>query len=94
MMFLCSSPDPFPSPRRFRHRRHLPDIAARILRDSNCLLPLGFSATVNPRGAISLTVTAKATPAVTGLFLSNENTIGPAIDLLALVLREAPRDRR
>ena len=30
---------------------------------------------------------------VTGLFLSNENTIGPAIDLLALVLREAARDR-
>jgi len=32
-------------------------------------------------------------PSVTGLFLSNENTIGPAIDLLALVLREASRDR-
>jgi len=31
---------------------------------------------------------------VTGLFLSNENTIGPAIGLLALVLREASRDRR
>jgi len=31
---------------------------------------------------------------VTGLFLSNENTVGPAIDLLALVLREASRDRR
>ena len=30
---------------------------------------------------------------VTGLFLSNENTIGPAIDLLALVLREASRDQ-
>jgi len=30
---------------------------------------------------------------VTGLFLSNENTIGPAIDLLALELREASRDR-
>jgi len=29
---------------------------------------------------------------VTGLFLSNENTIGLAIDLLALVLREASRD--
>ena len=39
------------------------DIAARILRESNCLLPLGFSATVNPRGSISLTVTDKATPA-------------------------------
>jgi len=31
---------------------------------------------------------------VTGLFLANENTVGPAIDLLALVLREASRDRR
>jgi len=31
---------------------------------------------------------------VTGLFLSNENTIGPAVDLLTLVLREASRDRR
>jgi len=30
---------------------------------------------------------------VTGLFLSNENTIGPAIDVLALVLREPSRDR-
>jgi len=30
---------------------------------------------------------------VTGLFLSNENTIGPAVDLVALVLREAARDR-
>jgi len=30
---------------------------------------------------------------VTGLFLSNENTIGPAIDQLALVVREASRDR-
>ena len=30
---------------------------------------------------------------VTGLFLSNENTIGGAIDLLTLVLREASRDQ-
>jgi len=40
-----------------------PDIAARVLRESNCLLPLGFSASVNIRGAISLRVTDKATPA-------------------------------
>ena len=40
-----------------------PDIAARVLHDSNCLLLLGFSATVNQRGAISLTVTNKDTPA-------------------------------
>jgi len=31
---------------------------------------------------------------VTGLFLFNENTVGQAIGLLALVLREASRDRR
>jgi len=30
---------------------------------------------------------------LTGLFLSNENTIGPVVDLLTLVLREASRDR-
>jgi len=40
-----------------------PDIAARVLRESNCLLSLGFSATVNPQGSLSLTVTDKATPA-------------------------------
>jgi len=38
-------------------------IAARVLRESNCLLPSGFSRTVNPRGSVSLTVTDKATPA-------------------------------
>jgi len=31
------------------------------------------------------------TASVTCLFLSNENTVGPAIDLLALVLREASK---
>ena len=30
---------------------------------------------------------------VTGLFLANENRIGPAIGLLSLVLREASRDQ-
>ena len=29
---------------------------------------------------------------VTGLFLSNENTIGPAVGLLSLVLREASEE--
>jgi len=40
-----------------------PDIAARVLRESNCLLPLGFSTTVNPCGSISLAVTDTATHA-------------------------------
>jgi len=55
------SPAPHPDPPTIAAT--FPDIAARVLRESNCLLPLGFSATVNPRGAISLTVTEKATPA-------------------------------
>ena len=33
------------------------------------------------------------TTLVTGLFLSNENTIGPAVGLLSLVLREASEGR-
>jgi len=40
-----------------------PDIAARVQRESNCLLSLGFSASVNIREPISLRVTDKATPA-------------------------------
>jgi len=40
-----------------------PDIAACILCESNYLLPRGFSASLNVRSAISLTVTDKETPA-------------------------------
>ena len=57
----CQSPSPHPDAPAITAT--FPDIAARVLRDSNCLLRLGFSATVNPRGAISLTVTNRATPA-------------------------------
>jgi len=57
----CQSPAPHPD--ALTIAATFPDIAARILRKSNCLLPLGFSATVNPRGSVSLTVTDKATPA-------------------------------
>ena len=58
----CQSPAPHPDAPSIAET--FPDLAAGVLRESNCLLPLGFSATVNPRGAISLTVTDKATPAV------------------------------
>ena len=55
------SPSPHPNARKIAAT--FPDIAARVLRESSCLLPLGFSATVNPRGSVSLTLTDKATPA-------------------------------
>ena len=46
------------------------------------------------RGGLGWVFTSFMRGSVTGLFLANENTVGPAIDLLALVLREASRDRR
>jgi len=61
--FFAPHQSPAPHPDAPSIAATFPDRAARVLRESNCLLPLGFSATVNPRGAISLSVTYKATPA-------------------------------
>ena len=40
-----------------------PDIAARVLRDANCILPLAVTTKVNDRGSVTLLGTAHATPA-------------------------------
>jgi len=40
-----------------------PDIAARVLRDANCILPLAVRAKVNNWGSVTLLVTDPATPA-------------------------------
>jgi len=61
--FFANRHFPAPHPNATSIAAIFPDIAAHVLRESNSLLPLGFSSTVNPRGAISLTVTDKATPA-------------------------------
>jgi len=61
--FFAPRQSPSPHPDALTIAATFPDIAARVLRESNCLLPLGFTATVNPRGSVSLTVTDKATPA-------------------------------
>ena len=61
--FFAAHQSPAPHPDAPSILATFPDIAAHVLRESNCVLPLGFSATVNLRGAISLTVTDKATPA-------------------------------
>jgi len=68
--FFAPRQTPSPHPNAPAIAATFPDMAARVLRDSNCLLPLGFSDTVNPRGAISLTVTAKPTPAASYAFYS------------------------
>jgi len=61
--FFAPRQSPSPHPDALTIAATFPDIAARVLRESNCLLPLGFTATVNPRGSVSLSVTDKATPA-------------------------------
>ena len=40
-----------------------PDIAACVLRDANCILPLAVTTKVNDRGSVTLLVTDHATPA-------------------------------
>jgi len=40
-----------------------PDIAASVLRDANCILPLAVTTKVNDRGSVTLLVTDPATPA-------------------------------
>ena len=40
-----------------------PDIAARVLRDANCILPLAVTTKVNDRGSVTLLVSDPATPA-------------------------------
>jgi len=40
-----------------------PDMAARVLRDANCILPLAVTTKVNDRGSVTLLVTDAATPA-------------------------------
>jgi len=40
-----------------------PNIAARVLRDANCILPLAVTTKVNDRGSVTLLVTNPATPA-------------------------------
>ena len=45
------------------HNQDLPDIVATALTESNCLLPKGFIAKINDRGAVSLTRTDSHTPA-------------------------------
>jgi len=40
-----------------------PDIAARVFRDANCILPVAVTTKVNDRGSVTLLVTDPATPA-------------------------------
>jgi len=54
-----------PHPESLRIAAHFPDIAASVLREANCSLPLFFTRTVNDKGSVSLLGTDLHTPAST-----------------------------
>jgi len=61
--FYAPRYEPAPHPLALGIAASFPDIAAATLTESNCLLPKGFIAKVNNRGAVSLTGTNHDTPA-------------------------------
>jgi len=52
-----------PHPEVLKIAGHFPDIAASVLREANCSLPLSFTCTVNDKGSVSLLGTDLCTPA-------------------------------
>jgi len=58
----CSSPSEHPQAPLIAAT--FPDIAARVLRDANCVLPLAVTTKVHDRGSVTLLVTDPATPAM------------------------------
>jgi len=61
--FYAIRSEPAPHALASRIKQSFPDIVAASLTESNCLLPKGFIAKVNDRGAVSLTGTNPHTPA-------------------------------
>jgi len=52
-----------PHPEALKIAAHFPDIAASVLREANCSLPLSFTCTVNDKGSVALLGTDHHTPA-------------------------------
>jgi len=74
-----------------------PDIAGRVLRDANCVLPLAVKTRNNDRGSVTLLITNQATPAAAfapyfDAFLSQLNKTFPVGDSAWLPFRLAPNE--
>ena len=61
--FYAPRSSPSEHPQASQIAATFPDIAARVLRDANCILPLAVTTKVNDRGSVTLLVTNPATPA-------------------------------
>ena len=61
--FIAPRASPLPHQDPLRIAATARDIAASVLREANCPFPLGFTASVNPRGSLTLTSTNLHTPA-------------------------------
>ena len=73
------------------------DIAARVLRDANCALPLAVTTKVNDRGSVTLLVTDPATPAAAfapyfDALSSQLNKSSPVGEAPGLPFRLAPNE--
>jgi len=61
--FYAPRSSPSEHPQASQIAATFPDIAARVLRDANCILPIAVTTKVNDRGSVTLLVTDPATPA-------------------------------
>jgi len=61
--FFASRTTHEPHPEALKIAANFPDIAASILREANCSLPLSFTCTVNDKGSVSLLGSDLQTPA-------------------------------
>jgi len=61
--FFASKTTFKPHPEALKIAAHFPDIAASVIREANCSLPLSFTCTVNDKGSVSLLGTDRHTPA-------------------------------
>ena len=61
--FFAPRQSPLPHPNSDAIAATFPDIAAEVLKDSNCALPLSFTAKVNSNGTVTLLGTSPSTPA-------------------------------
>jgi hypothetical protein len=61
--FFSSRTTLAPHPEAKKIMARFPDIAARVLRDANCSLPLSLSCTVNDKGSVTLLINDPHTPA-------------------------------
>jgi len=97
--FYAPRQDPLPHPDRETIAATFPDIAAEVLRSSNCAFPLSFTAKVNSNGTVTLLGISPFTPASDyapffGALAARLNKSFPVGSSLWLPFRPAPNENQ